>query len=88
MTFRPANATAYYNACVTHQENAPFNRDLTGKDDAGRRVYQKSLCGELYGKPRALLTYTEFKQHRKQMDATGQRNVHTQVWTTPYWRNY
>ena len=74
------SAAAYYSKSLSDKL---FDRELVGRDDAGRKVYQKSLSGKPYGCPRALLTWAEYKRH------TAQTCPHVGVdrWCPPYFRN-
>jgi thymidylate synthase len=54
-------------------------------DDAGRRVYQKSIDGEKYGEPRALLTHAEYVAAVKAA-ARISPSLGVQRWTGPYYR--
>ena len=56
----PRNAAEYY-AESTESPRRVFDYKLVGKDRMGRRVYQKYLSGAPYGRPKALLTYTQFR---------------------------
>lgn len=78
----PKSAAAYY-----EESTGPGLYDYTeiGRDDAGRRVYQKSIDGEKYGEPRALLTHAEYVAAVKAA-ARISPSLGVQRWTGPYYR--
>jgi hypothetical protein len=78
----PKSAAAYYEESV-----GPGLYDYAeiGRDDAGRRVYQKYLSGEKYGDPRALLTHAEYVAAVKAA-ARISPSLGVQRWTGPYYR--
>ena len=76
----PLSAEVYYDESV---RSGLFEFQLIGKDGAGRRVYQKLLCGEPYGQPRALMTYREYSA-RVKLWAAFSSSIGVQRWTDPY----
>ena len=67
-------AAAYYAESFSDKL---FERELVGRDDIGRSVYQKFLSGKLYGYPRALRSWAEYKR----------AGPTTSRWCSPYFRN-
>jgi hypothetical protein len=55
------SAKTYYRDSVD-ETKLPYRYIYLGKDGAGRRLYQRQLDGEDYGRPSALLTYAEGTQ--------------------------
>lgn len=79
-TLQIATAQQYYAESVM---SLIYTYQQIGTDGLGRRVYQMLLDGELYGEPKALLTYREYAakvQHWAKLDP----NMGVQRWTRPY----
>lgn len=79
----PATAGEYYRSVT--KEGGLFRYVYIGKDDCGRRVYQKYLDGEKYGRPRALLTYREYKKAVRYWVNLGVGSMGVTRWADPYY---
>lgn len=80
----PPSAAAYYERIDKPDEL--FERRLIGKDSLKRRVYQAYFLGELYGEPRALLTYAEYVAAVKAAHARAPKtSIGVSWWTEPTW---
>jgi hypothetical protein len=56
----PATAGEYYTNALT--PDAVWEREFIGVDEMGRRVYKVFCCGVEAQRPRALMTFGEFRR--------------------------
>ena len=78
----PKNAATYYAKSVPQGHHALFEYEYLGKDVYGCRCYQLRLDGELYGMPRALLSYRDYCAAVRSA-AKLVRDCGVPRWTTP-----
>lgn len=75
----PRDAETYYEESIG---TGLYDYIYTGTDSLGRKVYQKYLCGEATGEPRALLTFREYTRKVKEW-AQLSPAMGVQRWTQP-----
>lgn len=79
----PRRSKDYYEESI---RSDLFEFHYIGRDDAGRRIYQRYFNGSRYGAPRALLSYREFKS-KVETWAKRCSSIGIQRWTEPFFLN-
>lgn len=78
----PPDAETYYRESV---KSGVFEYEYIGKDYYGNKVYRKYLNGEPYGRPMALLSFSQYRKAVKEAAKLVPYGMGVCRWTEPYY---